>query len=316
MDDPDQDVRVIETRDVTGSAYQEQDRINYDFDELQGNFSTSTVQGSRSLNETVGGMNLLQGNTNIITEFVLRTLSESWVEPTLKQLLRLEQYYETDEVVMALAGEENYAGKDEFIDSLLKYDVILKVNVGMNATDPIKRVQNLIYGLSSVFQMPGMEKKINMDEVAKEIFGQLGYKDGSRFIVKSEENPEVQELQSQIQQLQSMLETDQVKMQGRLQIEQLKQQSSLRSAQIKAQTDIAKEQMSMQKDAGSIAIKQNEAVIKQQDADTRRAELMLQRDALINQIISQQSTPVDKDNVSKSGTISRDKYNTVPFAQG
>ena len=43
MDDPDQDVRIVETRNVTGSAYQEQDRINMDFDELQGNFSASTV---------------------------------------------------------------------------------------------------------------------------------------------------------------------------------------------------------------------------------------------------------------------------------
>jgi hypothetical protein len=96
----------------------------------------------------------------------------------------------------------------------------------------------------------------------------------------------------------------------------LKQQASLREAQIKAQTDIAKEQMGMEKDAGSLAIKQNEAIIKQQDADTRRAELMLQRDALINQIISQQSEPVDKDNVSKAGTMARDKYNKVPYAQG
>ena len=47
MDDPDMDVRVIDTKDVTGSAYAEQDRINMDFDELQGNFSTSTVQGDR-----------------------------------------------------------------------------------------------------------------------------------------------------------------------------------------------------------------------------------------------------------------------------
>ena len=86
----------------------------------------------------------------------------------------------------------------------------------------------------------------------------------------------------------------------------LKQQASLRAAQIKAQTDIAKQQMGMEKDAGSLAIKQNESIIKQQDADTRRAQLMLQRDALINQIISQQSEPVDKDNVSKAGTMARD----------
>lgn len=318
MDDPDQDVRVVETRDVTGSAYQEQDRINYDFDELQGNFSTSTIQSSNSMNETVGGMNLLQGNNNIITEFVLRTFSESWVEPTLKQLLRLEQYYETDEVIMALASEENYYGKEDLVDSLLDQDVILKVNVGMNATDPVQRVQNLVYGLSSVFQLPGMESRINSDEVAKEIFGQLGYKDGARFLNEIDEsvNPEMEQLQAQIQELQSILELDQVKLQGRLQIEQLKQQASLRVAQIKAQTDIAKQQMSMQKDSGSLAIKQNEAVIKKQDADTRRAELMLQRDALLNQIMSQEEAPVDKDNVSKSGTMARDKYNTVPYAQG
>lgn len=318
MDDPDQDVRVVETRDVTGSAYQEQDRINYDFDELQGNFSTSTIQSSNSMNETVGGMTLLQGNNNIITEFVLRTFSESWVEPTLKQLLRLEQYYETDEVIMALASEENYYGKEDLVDSLLDQDVILKVNVGMNATDPVQRVQNLVYGLSSVFQLPGMESRINSDEVAKEIFGQLGYKDGARFLNEIDEsvNPEMEQLQAQIQELQSILELDQVKLQGRLQIEQLKQQASLRVAQIKAQTDIAKQQMSMQKDSGSLAIKQNEAVIKKQDADTRRAELMLQRDALLNQIMSQEEAPVDKDNVSKSGTMARDKYNTVPYAQG
>ena len=318
MDDPDADVRVVETRDVTGSAYQEQDRINYDFDELQGNFSTSTIQSSGTMNETVGGMSLLQGNNNIITEFVLRTLAESWVEPCLKQLLRLEQYYETDEIIMSLSSEENYEGKDQLIDDLLKHDVILKVNVGMNATDPIQRVQNLVYGLSSVFQLPGMETRINIDEVAKEIFGQLGYKDGARFLTQTEDevDPEMQELQGQVQELQSMLEIDQVKMQGRLQIEQLKQQASLRAAQIKAQTDIAKQQMGMEKDAGSLAIKQNESIIKQQDADTRRAELMLQRDALINQIISQQSEPVDKDNVSKAGTMARDKYNKVPYAQG
>jgi hypothetical protein len=316
MDDPDNDVRVVETRDVTGSAYAEQDRINYDFDEMQGNFSTSTVQSSRNMNETVGGMQMLQGNNNIITEFVLRTFGETWVEPTLKQLLRLEQYYETDQVIMSLTGQENYAGKDNLIDELLRHDVILKVNVGMNATDPVARVQNLLYAVSNIFQLPGMAGSINTQEVAKEIFGHLGFGDGQRFLAESSEDPQIAELQQQIQQLQSILEKDQVKMQGRFQIEQLKQQAALREAQIRAQTAIAKEQMAMEKNAGALAIKQNEAIIKQQDADTRRAELMLQRDALINQIINQQTSVVDKDNVSKAGTMARDKYNQVPYSVG
>ena len=328
MDDPDQDVRVIETRDVTASAYQEQDRINMDFDELQGNFSVSTVGGARNLNETVGGMALLQGNTNMISEFVLRTFAETWVEPVLKQLLKLEQYYETDEHVMALAGESGGVegkegvirfGQDELMDELLKQDVLLKVNVGMNATDPIQKVQNLLYGISSLAQLPGMEDKLNIDEISKEVFGQLGYKDGSRFLLPASADPQMEELQKQIEQLQSMLEIDQVKMEGRMAIEQLKQEATLRAAQLKSATELQKERMGMEAEAGKLTIRQAEAMSKQQDSDTRRAELMLQRDALLNQIVDaeiQRRMVEDKNDVSKTGTMARNKFNKVPYAIG
>jgi hypothetical protein len=329
MDDPDQDVRIVETRDVTGSAYQEQDRINMDFDELQGNFSASTVGGARNLNETVGGMELIAGNTNSISEFVLRTFAETWVEPVLKQLLRLEQYYETDEHITALAGDkvvgvegESIAdfGQDDMMDELMKQDVLLKVNVGMNATDPVGRVQNLLYGIGSLSQFPGMEGKFNIDEIAKEVFAQLGYKDGTRFLRPTDdEDPQIAELQAQIQQMQMMIETDQVKMQGRMTIEQMKQESSLRAAQLRAQTDLQKQVMGMQGDVGKLDVKRGEAQVKQQDADTRRAELMLQRDALLNQIVDQEidrRMVENKNDVSKTGTMARDKYNKVPYEVG
>ena len=324
MDDPDQDVRIVETRDVTGSAYQEQDRINMDFDELQGNFSASTVGGARNLNETVGGMELIAGNTNTISEFVLRTFAETWVEPVLKQLLKLEQYYETDEHITALAGEteEDYSdfGKEEYLDELLKQSVLLKVNVGMNATDPVGRAQNLLYGIGSLAQFPEMEGKFNVDEVAKEVFAQLGYKDGSRFLIPSDdEDPQIAELQAQIEQMQMMIETDQVKMQGRMTIEQLKQEASLRAAQLRSQTELQKQVMSMQGDVGKLDAKRSETHVKQQDADTRRAELMLQRDALLNQIVEQEIDKrmvENKNDVSKTGTMARDKYNKVPYEIG
>ena len=324
MDDPDQDVRIVETRDVTGSAYQEQDRINMDFDELQGNFSASTVGGARNLNETVGGMELIAGNTNTISEFVLRTFAETWVEPVLKQLLKLEQYYETDEHITALAGEteEDYSdfGKEEYLDELLKQSVLLKVNVGMNATDPVGRAQNLLYGIGSLAQFPEMEGKFNVDEVAKEVFAQLGYKDGSRFLIPSDdEDPQIAELQAQIEHMQMMIETDQVKMQGRMTIEQMKQEASLRAAQLRSQTELQKQVMSMQGDVGKLDAKRSETHVKQQDADTRRAELMLQRDALLNQIVEQEIDKrmvENKNDVSKTGTMARDKYNKVPYEIG
>ena len=79
--------------------------LTVDFDELAGVFSTSSVQANRQLNETVGGMNLMAGSANSLTEFDLRVWVETWVEPALRQCVRLIQFYETDEDIIAIAGE-------------------------------------------------------------------------------------------------------------------------------------------------------------------------------------------------------------------
>ena len=315
MDDPDTDVRIVETRDVTGSAYAEQDRINMDFDELQGNFSTSTVQGARSLNETVGGMNLLAGNSSTIAEYVLRTFSETWVEKTLKQLLRLEQYYETNPIILAVAGQEagNLMPKfntDEMMDELLRQDVLLKVNVGLNATDPMKRVQNLLFGISTLAQFPGVPERINLPEITKEVFGQLGFKDGSRFINTEESNPEMEALQQQLEELQSIIETDQQKTQGRIQIEQTKSEGDKEVAQIRAQTDIEKELIAQQTDI-------REAEIRQQDSVTKRGELLLQKEALLSEMSEKDmERELELQASGKSGVIERGRFNKIPYAEG
>tara|TARA_R110000824_G_scaffold86379_4_gene213751 strand:- start:2139 stop:4316 length:2178 start_codon:yes stop_codon:yes gene_type:complete len=312
MDDPDQDVRVIDTKDVTGSAYAEQDRINMDFDELQGNFSTSTVQGARSLNETVGGMSLMASNSGTVTEYVLRTFSETWVERTLKQMLRLEQYYETDVVILELAGDaaaqinEQYQG---VVDDLLKYEVLLKVNVGISATDPLRKIQNLVSGIQMLGELPGFAESLNVPEVVKEVFGNLGYKDGERF-VNMEENPQVAQLTAQIQEMQAYIEGEQGKLQNRVQIEQMKQQGNLEAANLKYGAEIRKKEMEGQ-------LKYLDLQLKQEDVATRRAELMLQREALINQIadteIARQEEMVEEGDV---GVMARNDYGKIPYAVG
>ena len=316
MDDPDTDVRVIETRDVTSSAYAEQDRINMDFDELQGNFSTSTVQGARSLNETVGGMNLLAGSSGQIAEYTLRTFADTWVQNVLKQLLRLEQYYETDPVILAVAGQAAQKRKfsfnvDDMMDELLRQEVLLKVNVGLNATDPIKKVQNLLYGVQTLAAFPGVPESINLAELAKEIFGQLGYKDGTRFInIDEESDPQIQQLQQQLQELQQMVETDQIKTEGKMKIQQVKNEGSTNVAQIRSQSDIERELIQQDTDI-------REAEIRHQDAVTRRGELLLQRDALFNQMSDKEiDRELELRAEGKVGTVSRDKYNKIPFAVG
>jgi len=63
-DDPEKDVKIIETNDVTGSAYAEQDRINADFDDLMGQFNQGTKQqGAKG--DSVGGMSMMMSDTEL-----------------------------------------------------------------------------------------------------------------------------------------------------------------------------------------------------------------------------------------------------------
>jgi len=104
-----------------------------------------------------------------------------------------------------------------------------------------------------------------------------------------------------------------------LTIEEMKAEATLRAAQLRSQTELQKAIIGTQVDSGRLNIQRNEASTKQQDADTRRAELMLQRDALLNQVIDQEidrRMVEDKDNVSKVGTMARDKYNKIPYEVG
>lgn len=231
----------------------------------------------------------------------------------LKQLMRLEQYYETDEVVLSLGGEaaSEFVSlpKDDMINQLLKYEILLKVNVGLSATDPMNRVKNLMFGIQALGGFPGIAERINMPEVAKEIFGQLGYKDGSRFI-SFEDDPRIEELQGQLQELQMLLKSEQLKLENRLKVEQMKQAGNKEVASIKAGSEVSKTQIKAQLDYIDLQLKQ-------EDVETRRAELMLQREALINQIAEQElERQAEMVEGGEVGVMARDDYNQIPYAVG
>lgn len=207
MDDPDGDVRVVETPDVTGSSFQEQDRLNLDFDEVVGNFSQASVQANRSLNETVGGMNLLATNTNQVSSYKLRTFVETWVEPVLRQLVELERHYETDERLIGMAAKA--AGLPAVPDELWTVPLSLTVNVGMSATNPQEKANMLLFGFNAIKSLlaDGTLEQRGLDarEVTKEIFAMIGYRDAGRFFVWAEDDPVVAQLQQTIERLQQQL---------------------------------------------------------------------------------------------------------------
>lgn len=201
--DPVGDVREMEFNDVTGSSYQEQDRLNVDYDELTGNFSQGSVMTNRKMGETVGGMGMISQAANQITEYTIRTLTETWVEPVLRQIVKLEQKYETDEVVLAIAAGKaklfQKFGINEINDNLLNQELTLTVNVGMGATDPVQKLNKFMGALQAYANVAQMQlPNVDMTEISKEIFGLAGYRDGVRFAKDADQN---QAAQAQIQQV-------------------------------------------------------------------------------------------------------------------
>ena len=191
MNDPEKDVQTVDTRDVTGSSYQEQDRLSIELDELVGSFSQTSVQSNKNLNETVGGMEAMQSGAGAVRDYGLRVFFETWVEPTLRQMVRLEQYFETDATILGLAGKKvgllQKFGIDEITDDLLMNELTVRVNVGMGNTDPQRRVEKLMYATTNAAELPGMAERMKAEDVANEIYGALGYKDASRFFRNEEE---------------------------------------------------------------------------------------------------------------------------------
>lgn len=215
VNDVDRDLKTLEFDDVTGSSYKEQDLINMNLDELLGVFSTSSVGANRNLAETVGGMQIMKSDNTQITEYAIRTIAETWIEPVMKQLVMLEQKYESDEIILALCAKKakiyQRYGTTEQLDEILNQSVTTTVNLGMDATDPMTKVQKLLFALGRVNEiMSTAAVGVNKEEVIKEVFGTLGYKDGSRFYdpngrIPPDVQQQIEGMQQEIQKLQGQL---------------------------------------------------------------------------------------------------------------
>jgi hypothetical protein len=248
-------IKAESTPDVTGSSYQEQNMINVDFDDLAGSFSGASVATNRSLNETVGGMQLLQGDSNTMTEYQLRIFVETWVEPVIRQVVDMVQFYEDDEIIQAVTGEEL---TNEDINIALD----VRVSVGFGSTDPQQKIQKLVYAIQSIQEItPQVMERINAEEVVREIFAALGYNDSAKFIEEQEEeqDPRIAELMEQLQELQQVIQTDQHKIQAKgqmdLQLKQAEGDIGMQIEQLKGQIDLQEEQLKIQASGQELLMK-------------------------------------------------------------
>ena len=192
MGDVEKDVKEKETTDVTGSSYKEQPLFDSDFDDITGNFSAGSVQTNKQLGETVGGMRMLKEPSNILTEYMIRVFAETWVKEVITQLVDLEKEYETDEFVITAAGKA--AKIDKVPDNIMDTNFDIEVNVGFGVTDPQSRIAKVLFGIEAVAKVSPKEiQRMKGEEIVKEVFGILGYQDGSRFFMNDDEFAKYQE---------------------------------------------------------------------------------------------------------------------------
>lgn len=191
--------------------------LDLELDDLSGQQNYGTVENNNAVGKTLGGLKLAAGSANAVQEFDIRLWITTWAEPTLAQIVRLEQYYESDPVVLGLCGQRAQLfekfGVNKIDDDLLEQEITVRVSIGLGAGDPQQRLAKFESAAQIVAplaqQAPEFQSgqyEINIIEVWNEVFGAVGYKDGGERFIKVNPAPRpnpmqdlnVQKLQSEI----------------------------------------------------------------------------------------------------------------------
>lgn len=187
--------------DVPSSADKIKQQLDIDFDDLAGQQNYGTVQDNNALGKTLGGLKLAAGAANAVQEFDIAVWVETWAENVLNQIVRLEQYYESDETVLGLCGERAQLmekhGVNEITDELLENNVTIRVNIGFGSGDPQQRLAKFQSASQVALPMAQLDPRfksgefsVDAEEVFQEVFGGAGYRDGGkRFIKKGQPQP-------------------------------------------------------------------------------------------------------------------------------
>lgn len=181
-------------------------KLDIEFDDLSGQQNYGTVQDNNALGKTLGGLKLAAGAANAVQEFDIRIWIETWVEPVLSQIVKLEQYYESDPTVLELCGERaklfQKFGVNQITDDMLERSIAVRVNAGLGAGDPQQRLakfQSAVQVAMPLLQLSPdfAQQKVTMDweAVMEEVFGAAGYRDGGKRFVKAGPGPQQNPMQ-------------------------------------------------------------------------------------------------------------------------
>lgn len=278
--DPNTDIKESNWPDVTSSSYVEQDRLNADYDELAGNFSPSTKVANNAVNDTLGGSKLAAQGAGMMTDYLLRTFIETWWEPVLRQMVLLEQYYETDDIVLGVCAKKARLfprfGLSQITDDLLMQEVNVSVNVGMGSSDPAQRLQKLMFATQAII---GVSKSappnFNVGEFSKEVYSLAGYRDGERFM-SSQVDPRILMMQQQMKQMQAAIEGKQMELQQKSQVAMLGYQSAEKIKAAELQVDGFRIQ-------GDLRIREAEIAFEQQKLELEKIRVAVETNGQVEE---------------------------------
>jgi hypothetical protein len=288
--DPTGDVKMMETKDVTSSSYQEQDRFNQEFDEIAGQYTAATVSSIKNQDGQVGTNELLGNNADIIAELTLQTIAKTWMEPVITQILELESAFESDEVVLKFVSSRTNSQDWMQAFRALQSPVDVTVNIGYGATDPMKKLQRFTVGFQAIQQIaPDLAQQADQKEVVHEIMGALGYKDGIRFFpslkADGKTTPQEQALQKQIDSLSQQLQ----QAQAGIPVAKIKADASIEIAKIKgtATQNVAVAKLDAERFKANLQgqIKRVDQEIAREGNTIKKAGLLLEREALSHSIM-------------------------------
>lgn len=281
MDNPSTDVKWDRSPEAPRGAFEENQLLNTELDDLIGNFSQSSVAHNRNLNETVGGMQMLGDSANQMTEYDLHTFCKTFVTQVLQQVLDLERYWETDKNLAAIIGSKMATTARRFWQSLDTSARVI-VDVGFGATNPGKRIERINMGMGLLAQFfPTLMMQADSTEIARDVFAAVGQSDINRYFPfmdteGQEQDPKVRALQQQVQQLQQLTQPGQVQ----LQIAQLKQQGDLKKAQDQNANAVSIKKM-------ELTLAYIELQLEKEKNEIARGQLLLAREKLSNDITMQ-----------------------------
>lgn len=190
--------------------------LELEFDDLAGQFNGQTAENNNALARTLGGLKLVSGSANAVQEYDIRVWIETWAQPCISQLVKLEQYYESDPVVLGLCGERAQLfekhGISKIDDDLLEQEITIRVSVGLGAGDPQQRLMKFQMATQVVAPLMAQSKEfqsgqisLDIDAIMDECYGAVGYRDGGKRFIKRgppQPNPmadlKTQELQAKI----------------------------------------------------------------------------------------------------------------------